>query len=311
MGAAWRRRDFRPPVCTRPALRARAHLDGANLFLGLSIRQISARTLAFPPQISFRSRAPTSSGSISSPMPFSIFFTKRRLVRGGDIVSGFAAGCTGRRTGMHHRRADQCRSGPGKFRWLLACAGAAGPALEGGVVERGMQAFFPARSDGCGSTRGASSLIRVIGDLKPRGICGSQGSSDLVADKVCRGVLTGPGKSILDPAQAQSANTPDGWTYYAGPGSQSGDGREICVSEIDMGFFEVKAACTHIVGYFGQGGAEVRAVRRDLYCRYFGNRIDAEMPVRIGMIPTCPDVYGGIGNSSVRGHPWPFSTAPC
>ena len=56
----------------------------------------------------------------------------------------------------------------GNSEWLLACAGAAGPALEGGVVERGMQAAPGAIERVRIDERTLEPDFQVIGGGKPR-----------------------------------------------------------------------------------------------------------------------------------------------
>lgn len=224
---------------------------------------------------------------------------------GGDIVSGILA------AGLHRSAEPRMLIDVGtnaevvlgNSEWLVACAGAAGPALEGGVVERGMRALDGAIDRVRIDPRSLEPSYRVIGDRKPRGICGS-GLIDLVAEMFAAGVLTVQGKFDPRSDPRRIRHTPDGRTYMLVPASQTGDGREICVSEIDIGIFlKSKAAMYTILSVIsGKVGLKFEEIDRICIAGNFGNRIDPEMAVRIGMIPDLPlDVYRGIGNSSVLG----------
>ncbi len=191
----------------------------------------------------------------------------------------------------------------GNREWLLACAGAAGPALEGGVVERGMQAASGAIDRVRIDRKTLEPDLRVIGGVKAAGICGS-GLIDLVAEMFSSKILTMEGKFNTDLDCPRFRTTPDGRAYALALSSQTVDGQEILVSEIDIGvFLKSKAAMyailTVICRKVGLGFADLE----DFYIAgSFGNHIDPEMAVRIGMIPDLPlDKYHGIGNSSLLG----------
>ena len=81
----------------------------------------------------------------------------------------------------------------GNSEWLMACAGAAGPALEGGVVERGMQAVRGAIDKVRINRKTLDPDFRVIGGGKASGICGS-GLIELVAEMFSSKILNIQGK---------------------------------------------------------------------------------------------------------------------
>ena len=57
--------------------------------------------------------------------------------------------------------------------FLLCGAGAAGPALEGGVVKTGMRAVKGAVVPACVLEKGEF-VLETIGETAPKGICGSR-----------------------------------------------------------------------------------------------------------------------------------------
>ena len=81
--------------------------------------------------------------------------------------------------------------------WLMACAGAAGPALEGGVAGMGMIAG-PGVIDKVGIEPLTFEFsIRTIEGKPPIGICGS-GLIDLVAQLFVAGMIDLRGKYVLE-----------------------------------------------------------------------------------------------------------------
>ncbi len=224
---------------------------------------------------------------------------------GGDIVSGIlAAGLDrSRRPRMLIDVGTNAEVVLGNAEWLIACAGAAGPALEGGVVERGMQAV-PGAIDRVRIGRDTlEPEWSVIGGGRPAGICGS-GLIDLVAEMFAAGIVTVQGKFDRSAGTARLRFTPEGPGYALALASETADGEEMVVSEIDLGvFLKSKAAMYTILSIIVRKvGLRFEDIERISIAGNFGNRIDPEMAVRIGMIPDLPrDIYHGIGNSSVLG----------
>jgi uncharacterized 2Fe-2S/4Fe-4S cluster protein (DUF4445 family) len=224
---------------------------------------------------------------------------------GGDIVSGIVAAGLDRSAepGMLVDVGTNAEVVLGNSEWLLACAGAAGPALEGGVVERGMQAADGAIDWVRIDPRTFEASFRVIGNTSPRGICGS-GLIDLVAEMFAAGLLNVQGKIVPGPECACIRRNADGKAYVVAAASQTDDGREILISEIDIGIFlKSKAAMYTILSVISSKvGLKFEDLGQIYIAGNFGNRIDPEMAVRIGMIPDLPfEVYRGIGNSSLLG----------
>jgi uncharacterized 2Fe-2S/4Fe-4S cluster protein (DUF4445 family) len=224
---------------------------------------------------------------------------------GGDIIAGILA------AGIHRSRKPQVLIDVGtnaevilgNSEWLLGCAGAAGPALEGGVVERGMQAFPGAIDRVRIDRKTLEPSWQVIPGSKPLGICGS-GLIDLVAELFASGILTVQGKFHSKAASPRIRKTSEGISYAVALGSETDDGREILISEVDIGvFLKSKAAMYTILSLVSaKVGLKFEDIERIYVAGNFGNRIDPEMAIRIGMIPDLPrEVYCGIGNASVLG----------
>lgn len=224
---------------------------------------------------------------------------------GGDVVAGILA------TGLHRFSepgmlidvGTNAEVVLGNSEWLLACAGAAGPALEGGVGECGMPAVAGAIDRVRIDRRTLAPSWRVIGSGRPAGLCGS-GLIDLIAEMFGAGIITVQGKFSPELVSSRIQDTPDGRAYLVVTGSQTSHGKNILISEMDIGvFLKSKAAMYTILSVIsGKVGLTFKQIKRIYIAGNFGNRIDPEMAVRIGMIPDLPlERYRGIGNSSVLG----------
>jgi len=183
--------------------------------------------------------------------------------------------------------------------WLVACAGAAGPALEGGVVERGMMAL-PGAIDRIRIDReNFEPCCHVLGGEKAAGICGS-GLIDLIAEMFMSGILTVQGKINRRIFSPRIVNTPDGPAYVVAYGAETDDGQDLSISEIDIGIFlKSKAALYTILTVItGKVGLGFEDVKRFYVTGTFGNTIDPSMAIKIGMLPDLPlETYRGLGDT--------------
>jgi uncharacterized 2Fe-2S/4Fe-4S cluster protein (DUF4445 family) len=224
---------------------------------------------------------------------------------GGDIISGVVA--AGLNSSTDVRMLIDVGTNAeivlGNNEWLLACAGAAGPALEGGVVERGMQAAAGAIDKVRIDRKTLDPDFRVIGGGKASGICGS-GLIELVAEMFSSKILNVQGKFSAGLDCSRIRDTSEGPAYALALASQTGDGCEILISEIDIGvFLKSKAAMYTILSLICRKvGLSFDDLKSIYIAGNFGNHVDPEMAVRIGMIPDLPlETYHGIGNSSLLG----------
>ncbi len=224
---------------------------------------------------------------------------------GGDLIAGIVT------AGFHRTEAvsllvdvgTNAEVVLGNRDWLIACAGAAGPALEGGVVERGMMAAPGAIDQVRIDPRTLEPVYHVLQEEKPVGICGS-GLIDLIAEMFMAGILTIQGKinTQLDSPRIVSTDGTPG--YIVAYGKETADGKDLLISEIDVGIFlKSKAAMytilTVITNKVGLGFSDLK---RFFVAGTFGNYIDPAMAIRIGMLPDLPlETYCGLGNTAGRG----------
>jgi uncharacterized 2Fe-2S/4Fe-4S cluster protein (DUF4445 family) len=123
---------------------------------------------------------------------------------GGDITAGLLASGMDRdsRTRLFVDIGTNCEIVLGNREWLLATAAPAGPAFEGAAIRCGMRA-----ADGAievVSMTPETIELKVIGDAKPAGLCGS-GLVDAVTSLVRLGLLDGSGRLVPQEQAAQLA----------------------------------------------------------------------------------------------------------
>lgn len=213
---------------------------------------------------------------------------------GGDITSGaIALGLT--RSEQVNVFLDIGTNGElliGNREFMVAGAGAAGPALEGEVIRTGMRAE-PGAVDSV-KIRGDRVDLSTIGNVPPRGICGS-GIVDMIAELYLEDILDFRGKFI--PENSERVQWRDGeWAYrYA-------DGLYFYQSDVDQ-FIATKAAAHTMVEYMMQKiGLEMEDVSRFYLAGAFGTHIKIPSGITIGLYPDLPrEQIVCAGNSSLLG----------
>ncbi|MFZ5652087.1 MAG: ASKHA domain-containing protein [Bacillota bacterium] len=212
---------------------------------------------------------------------------------GGDVVAGVLA------SGMYKRDelallVDIGTNGEivmGNAHWLVACAGAAGPALEGGVAASGMRAepgaIYKIRIESGGKVE-----YLTIGGEAPLGICGS-GLVDGIAEMFLSGMIDRSGRF-------REGKGP----LVVAPGHLSGTGREIVISQMDINNFmrtkgAVNAALELLLESVGCGLGDIE---KFYAAGAFGHHLDVESSVTLGLYPDLArDRIIKLGNSSGEG----------
>ncbi|MGD1059947.1 MAG: ASKHA domain-containing protein, partial [Methanomassiliicoccales archaeon] len=189
--------------------------------------------------------------------------------------------------------------GDGEF--LVSCSTSAGPAFEGGEVACGMRAMTGAiESVAIGEDLAAE--VTVIGDGKAAGVCGS-GLIDLLAQMFVRGIVDRSGRFNVD--ETPGIRDVDGSKQFVISSSGTGRSRrEIVIREEDIAnLIRTKAAL------YAGGAVLLRTLERDVHqvkrvyvAGGFGNYIDVENAVTIGLLPDLPrDRFVFIGNGALSG----------
>lgn len=190
----------------------------------------------------------------------------------------------------------------GNSEFLIACAGAAGPALEGGVSSIGMMAG-PGVIDRVSLNPDGTLAIHTIEEQPPIGICGS-GFIDLAAMLFKSGAMDIRGRIVPDVLKDRYRVIDDMNHLIVVPKDQSGTGDDICISQASLdSLVRSKAAMYTILETIA---LNVGLTLQDLSVFYvagtFGSFINPESAITIGMIPDLPlETYQTLGNSSLGG----------
>ncbi|MDD1767750.1 MAG: ASKHA domain-containing protein [Methanomassiliicoccales archaeon] len=226
---------------------------------------------------------------------------------GGDITAGVIA------SGMYERSElslliDVGTNGEvvlGNSDWMVSCSCSAGPAFEGGEVTSGMRAMT-----------GAIERVRIldnydvkfstIGGTRPRGICGS-GLIDLLAEMFMRGIVDRKGR--IQELPTHRVRRGDhclefvvAWGEETSPDANVGN--DIVVSDDDIANIirtkgAVYSACRVLLRNLKLGFQDVHRI---YIAGGFGNYIDTERAIIIGLLPDLPfERFFFLGNSALAG----------
>lgn len=180
----------------------------------------------------------------------------------------------------------------GNKEFLLCGAGAAGPALEGGVVRTGMRADIGAVDEV--KIRDGNIFVHVIGNSAPQGICGS-GIIDLIAELFLEGWIDIRGK--LSPEKSPLIQERDNQfcVEYA-------PGLYFYQKDIDEFIRTKSAAHTMVEIMLRESGLDLNQADRFYVAGAFGKHVSKESAITIGMYPDMDrDHIINAGNSSLEG----------
>ena len=191
----------------------------------------------------------------------------------------------------------------GNRNWMMACAGAAGPALEGGVSRMGTTAG-PGVIDRIAIDPETLQFdIHTIEDQPAKGICGSgcyrSGSRPFPV-----GHDRYPGQIAAPTLRAAFFHARWPGPSDHRPRRSVGDGQDLCITQADLdSLIRSKAAMYTILETIT---ATVGMQQADLETFFvagtFGAYIDPQSAITIGMIPDLAlNCYQSLGNSSLGG----------
>ncbi len=207
---------------------------------------------------------------------------------GGDIVAGMLA--TGmdrdKRTRLFIDVGTNCEIVLSDGDTIVSTAAPAGPAFEGGAIRCGMRA-----ADGAIEVvkLGRDVELGVIGDVEPRGLCGS-GLVDIVSELVRVGLLDATGRFLADDLAA------DAVPHLAPRLSRIGEERVFYLSddvylsqrdvrELQFAKAAISTGWTLLLEQLGLGHDDVQQV---LLAGSFGSYLSPASAVRIGLVPKLP-----------------------
>ena len=224
---------------------------------------------------------------------------------GGDLIAGILT------SGIHRKKAvsilvdvgTNAEVVLGNEDWLVSCAGAAGPALEGGVSSMGMMAGPGVIDKVAIDPSSGAWTIRTIGGGRPVGICGS-GLIDLVACLFLAGMIDQRGK-LVKARCGERFGVKDGIAHILITSAlDSGTGKDLTLSqpEIDSLMRSKAAMYTILVTISRMVNLSFEDIHTFYLAGTFGTFIDPKSAITLGMIPDLPQaVYRPLGNSSLAG----------
>jgi len=225
---------------------------------------------------------------------------------GGDITSGVLA------TGMADSSnlsmlIDVGTNGEivfGNNEWLMCCSCSAGPAFEGCGIEHGMHATAGAIERVEYNPDTDEVIFSTIGGrMPPRGICGS-GLIDAMATLLKSGAMDRAGKINLSWQSPRIRIVDDEPQFVFVWGREVGREDDIFLTEADIQNLmrsksAVYAGSTLLLQSLGLSFEDVEQIR---IAGGFGNYLDIENAVLIGLLPDLPlDRIRFVGNTSAAG----------
>jgi uncharacterized 2Fe-2S/4Fe-4S cluster protein (DUF4445 family) len=222
---------------------------------------------------------------------------------GGDITAGVLASGMGDSSKVSMLM-DLGTNGEivlGNCEWLVCCSASVGPAFEGGGLKCGMRA-----------TNGAIQVISIsndhvdysaIGNIKPRGICGS-GVIDVLAELLRNRLIQPDGKFNTEKGSSKIRRTDDGEEFVIVRADESETGNDIVVTEYDISnLIKSKGAVYAAATILAKSvGVDFNDLDRIYIAGGFGNYLNIKNAIGIGLLPDLPlERFRFIGNSSLAG----------
>ncbi len=224
---------------------------------------------------------------------------------GGDLISGILASGLDQaeQTSMLIDVGTNAEVVLGNREWLVACAGAAGPALEGGVARMGMRAGPGAIEHVSWDEKSGDLLCQTIDNEPARGICGS-GIIDLVAALYLGRIIDVRGKFRGGADGGRLIETTEGTAFVVVSAEHGAGGQAVTLGQVDLdALMRSKAAMysilTTLVNQVGVGFADIERI---FVAGAFGRHISPRQAITLGMLPDLPlTTYQPVGNSSLDG----------
>jgi uncharacterized 2Fe-2S/4Fe-4S cluster protein (DUF4445 family) len=224
---------------------------------------------------------------------------------GGDLIAGILS------SGMNHQEevsilvdvGTNAEVVLGNRDWLVACAGAAGPALEGGVASMGMMAGPGVIDKVVIDPASGEFQVRTIDGIPPKGICGS-GMIDLVAQLYLSGMIDRRGKYVPEKCGERMRTIDEVHHLTVVSSKDSGTGEALTLSqpEIDALMRSKAAMHTILTTMIRMIHLEWKDFRKFYVAGTFGSYINPRSAIVLGMLPDLPlETYEALGNTSLAG----------
>jgi len=230
---------------------------------------------------------------------------------GGDITAGVLASCLYRADRLT-LFLDVGTNGEivlGNKEFMTTCACSAGPAFEGAGMRWGMRAIPGAIEEVRIHSTTLQPTLRVIGDRPPQGICGS-GLITTLSEMFLTGVMDRAGKVAGDFVVSRTRERPrarwgeHGTEYVLAWAEETDAGEDIVISEVDINsLLRTKAAIYAGIAVLARTlGIEFNQIEQVLIGGAFGQHINVESAIQIGLLPDLPwEKFHFLGNTSLAG----------
>lgn len=181
---------------------------------------------------------------------------------------------------------------------LVSCSAAAGPALEGAHIKYGMRAATGAIEKIRIDPETFEPEYKTIGDVPPRGICGS-GIIDAAAELYRTGIVRKNGRFNLDldtPRVREVDGTPE---YVIAWADETSIGHDIVMTQKDIREIQLAKGAMCAGAQILMKELGVDSVDRVIVAGAFGNYIDKVSALIIGLVPDVPiDRIESVGNAA-------------
>ena len=182
---------------------------------------------------------------------------------------------------------------------LTSASCASGPAFEGAHIHDGMRAAGGAIEGIRLTPHGAE--LRVVGDIRPVGICGS-GIVDAIAELRRTGRVNERGRLRADAPGVRRGR--DGLEFLLAPAADTGSGKDIIVTQGDIDEIQLaKGAIAAGVRVVLQAtGTDPDSVEEVIVAGAFGTYLNLDSARDIGLLPRLPQArYRQVGNAAGGG----------
>ncbi len=188
--------------------------------------------------------------------------------------------------------------------WMVCASASAGPAFEGAGTRDGMRAIRGAIDHVRGWNSGQNLSFSTIGDEAPNGLCGTA-YVDLLAQLLRLGIMDKTGRLDMNTRSKRLREGPDGTPEFVlVRAGEKGAGRDLVIAQDDItNLLRAKAAIYAAAKVLLNSlGLTLSDIKEILVAGAFGNYLDLENAVLIGLLPDIPgENLRFVGNASIIG----------
>ena len=224
---------------------------------------------------------------------------------GGDIVAGIMASgmYASDKLTLYMDIGTNAEIVIGNKEWLACAACSAGPAFEGGGIKFGMRAEKGAIEDFSIDPVTFEPMNITIGNVRPRGICGS-GLINIVAAMFEINVIDNLGRFDRSLNTDRIRENNGVYEYVLARADVTRIDRDIVITEPDIdNLIRAKGAMfSGCMTLLNEVGLDIHNLDRIILAGGFGSYVDLEKAITIGLLPEIdPDKVIFIGNGSLAG----------